>query len=372
MSKNLVYIKENNNQINLIKEQNLKAIIFILKIFFHSYEDSNFEPLNEQEEKYNHEEKDMIKELDTIELIQNENTNNEGKSMLNKSTESTEKEKQTNSKKKLKRKKKVNSKRKVLRRCLIRRIKLRKKRIITPSKNTNNINKIDIEKKDNNPNEEQSLNSQIGYEHKNVKDISKIREEDKKLEDLKKDKKVKNNPNDNKQNDNKYDAMSVSSLDKNDNIQNDNQNEENIINPNINNNADNLSISSEQNQINQNNSSQHGMSEDNSLNDSNSKVNQNQGVFFYQDNQENNEGDEQVPYDEMTYVQTYENDSFNNQGFGLNVGSNTILDLFENNDDFSMIDYLNHYDNENDEENQLNSEGVEDLRNLESNNERKK
>ena len=389
------YKEENNKQTNLDHEQNLQFIIYCLQMFFASPEESNFEHINEQEEKLYNEEKDMIKQLNKLEINQNENTNTEGKSKPNESTECTEKEKQTKSNEKLKRKKKVNSISKVLKRCLLRWIKRRKKRKKTINKNSNNINIFEIKKNDINPNEESNLNSQIDNEHKNVKDIPKISEEDKKLEDLKIVNKVENNINVNKQNDNSYDAMSISSLGKNDNIHNDiqnedninnptinnnadnlsisseqNQNEDNIINPTINNNEDNLSISSEQNQNNnQNNSSQHGMSEDNSLNDNNSPINQNQGVILYEANQVNNEGGVQAPSGDMTYHQTYENDFSNNQEFGLNNGTNAFEEFpYNNNQDFdSMVDYLNHLNNENEGENQLNSDDFDNLKKLESN-----
>ena len=389
------YKEENNKQTNLDHEQNLQFIIYCLQMFFASPEESNFEHINEQEEKLYNEEKDMIKQLNKLEINQNENTNTEGKSKPNESTECTEKEKQTKSNEKLKRKKKVNSISKVLKRCLLRWIKRRKKRKKTINKNSNNINIFEIKKNDINPNEESNLNSQIDNEHKNVKDIPKISEEDKKLEDLKIVNKVENNINVNKQNDNSYDAMSISSLGKNDNIHNDiqnedninnptinnnadnlsisseqNQNEDNIINPTINNNEDNLSISSEQNQNNnQNNSSQHGMSEDNSLNDNNSPINQNQGVILYEANQVNNEGGVQAPSGDMTYHQTYENDFSNNQEFGLNNGTNAFEEFpYDNNQDFdSMIDYINHLNNENEGENQLNSDDFDNLKKLESN-----
>ena len=364
------YKEENNKQTNLDHEQNLQFIIYCLQMFFASPEESNFEHINEQEEKLYNEEKDMIKQLNKLEINQNENTNTEGKSKPNESTECTEKEKQTKSNEKLKRKKKVNSISKVLKRCLLRWIKRRKKRKKTINKNSNNINIFEIKKNDINPNEESNLNSQIDNEHKNVKDIPKISEEDKKLEDLKIVNKVENNINVNKQNDNSYDAMSISSLGKNDNIHNDIQNEDNINNPTINNNADNLSISSEQNQNNnQNNSSQHGMSEDNSLNDNNSPINQNQGVILYEANQVNNEGGVQAPSGDMTYHQTYENDFSNNQEFGLNNGTNAFEEFpYDNNQDFdSMIDYINHLNNENEGENQLNSDDFDNLKKLESN-----
>lgn len=364
------YKEENNKQTNLDHEQNLQFIIYCLQMFFASPEESNFEHINEQEEKLYNEEKDMIKQLNKLEINQNENTNTEGKSKPNESTECTEKEKQTKSNEKLKRKKKVNSISKVLKRCLLRPIKRRKKRKKTINKNSNNINIFEIKKNDINPNEESNLNSQIDNEHKNVKDIPKISEEDKKLEDLKIVNKVENNINVNKQNDNSYDAMSISSLGKNDNIHNDIQNEDNINNPTINNNADNLSISSEQNQNNnQNNSSQHGMSEDNSLNDNNSPINQNQGVILYEANQVNNEGGVQAPSGDMTYHQTYENDFSNNQEFGLNNGTNAFEEFpYDNNQDFdSMIDYINHLNNENEGENQLNSDDFDNLKKLESN-----
>ena len=389
------YKEENNKQTNLDHEQNLQFIIYCLQMFFASPEESNFEHINEQVEKLYNEEKDMIKQLNKLEINQNENTNTEGKSKPNESTECTEKEKQTKSNEKLKRKKKVNSISKVLKRCLLRWIKRRKKRKKTINKNSNNINIFEIKKNDINPNEESNLNSQIDNEHKNVKDIPKISEEDKKLEDLKIVNKVENNINVNKQNDNSYDAMSISSLGKNDNIHNDiqnedninnptinnnadnlsisseqNQNEDNIINPTINNNEDNLSISSEQNQNNnQNNSSQHGMSEDNSLNDNNSPINQNQGVILYEANQVNNEGGVQAPSGDMTYHQTYENDFSNNQEFGLNNGTNAFEEFpYNNNQDFdSMVDYLNHLNNENEGENQLNSDDFDNLKKLESN-----
>ena len=389
------YKEENNKQTNLDHKQNLQFIIYCLQMFFASPEESNFEHINEQEEKLYNEEKDMIKQLNKLEINQNENTNTEGKSKPNESTECTEKEKQTKSNEKLKRKKKVNSISKVLKRCLLRWIKRRKKRKKTINKNSNNINIFEIKKNDINPNEESNLNSQIDNEHKNVKDIPKISEEDKKLEDLKIVNKVENNINVNKQNDNSYDAMSISSLGKNDNIHNDiqnedninnptinnnadnlsisseqNQNEDNIINPTINNNEDNLSISSEQNQNNnQNNSSQHGMSEDNSLNDNNSPINQNQGVILYEANQVNNEGGVQAPSGDMTYHQTYENDFSNNQEFGLNNGTNAFEEFpYDNNQDFdSMIDYINHLNNENEGENQLNSDDFDNLKKLESN-----
>ena len=389
------YKEENNKQTNLDHKQNLQFIIYCLQMFFASPEESNFEHINEQEEKLYNEEKDMIKQLNKLEINQNENTNTEGKSKPNESTECTEKEKQTKSNEKLKRKKKVNSISKVLKRCLLRWIKRRKKRKKTINKNSNNINIFEIKKNDINPNEESNLNSQIDNEHKNVKDIPKISEEDKKLEDLKIVNKVENNINVNKQNDNSYDAMSISSLGKNDNIHNDiqnedninnptinnnadnlsisseqNQNEDNIINPTINNNEDNLSISSEQNQNNnQNNSSQHGMSEDNSLNDNNSTINQNQGVILYEANQVNNEGGVQAPSGDMTYHQTYENDFSNNQEFGLNNGTNAFEEFpYDNNQDFdSMIDYINHLNNENEGENQLNSDDFDNLKKLESN-----
>ena len=132
----------------------------------------------------------------------------------------------------------------------------------------------------------------------------------------------------------------------------------------------NLSISSEQNQNNnQNNSSQHGMSEDNSLNDNNSPINQNQGVILYEANQVNNEGGVQAPSGDMTYHQTYENDFSNNQEFGLNNGTNAFEEFpYDNNQDFdSMIDYINHLNNENEGENQLNSDDFDNLKKLESN-----
>ena len=214
------------------------------------------------------------------------------------------------------------------------------------------------------------MNSQRDDENKNIKVSSKIREEHKKFEDIKEDKKIENNPNSKKQNDNSYDAMSVSSLGKNDIIQNDNQNEDNMINPTINN-VGNLSISSEQNQNNnQNNSLQHSISEDNSLDDNNAQTNQNQGAFLYQDNQENDGGDDPVPNGDMTFSQTYEVDSFNNQGFVFNYGTNTFQEtVFDNQEDLnSMIDYLNHYANE--KEDILNSEDINNLQHLESNHKR--
>ena len=133
----------------------------------------------------------------------------------------------------------------------------------------------------------------------------------------------------------------------------------------------NLSISSEQNQNNnQNNSLQHSISEDNSLDDNNAQTNQNQGAFLYQDNQENDGGDDPVPNGDMTFSQTYEVDSFNNQGFVFNYGTNTFQEtVFDNQEDLnSMIDYLNHYANE--KEDILNSEDINNLQHLESNHKR--
>ena len=360
------------NNIQTKSRKNIESIIIFLKMFFDSSEEPNFETLNEQKEKYCNEDKDMLKKMNNIEN-ENEDTDAE-KSKPNESTDCTQKIKQSKSKQKLKRK--VNSKRKILKRCLKRRIIKRKKRKKISNQYSNNLKKIELKKNKINLNEEPIIltkhvinlneepivNSQRDAENKNIKVSSKIREEHKKFEDIKEDKKIENNPNSN-------DAMSVSSLGKNDIIQNDNQNEDNIINTTINN-VGNLSISSEQNQNNnQNNSLQHSISEDNSLDDNNAQTNQNQGTFLYQDNQENDGGDDPVPNGDMTFSQTYEVDSFNNQGFVFNYGINTFQEtVFENQEDLnSMIDYLNHYENEKED---INSEDINNLQHLESNHKR--
>ena len=297
---------QSNNYLknNLIKvEKNLDSIKNY-NIQPNAPEEANFDQLNEQEEKFNNEEKPITIQLGKID--ENPNSKTDIKEQVNKkkSTDCTEEKKST-------------------------------PKSINEIKNTiNNFNQI-----------ENTGN------HQNIQEFPKVFEKE---QDVKEEEKTENIPNINDQNNNKEDAMSISSLGNNDNAQIENINEENVINTINNHNTGNLS---EQNQYNIH-SSQLGICKEDSLQVNNIQDNQNENIFIERVT-ENNEFPDPEPVGDTTFAHTYNHNYNNIQGMGQDSFYEFSVEELN-----SMLEYKEYYENTDEI---LSPEGLDAIRNICSN-----
>ena len=297
---------QSNNYLknNLIKvEKNLDSIKNY-NIQPNAPEEANFEQLNEQEEKFDNEEKPITIQLGKIDENPNAKTNIKEQVNQKKSTDCTEEKKST-------------------------------PKSINEIKNTiNNFN--------------QNENTR---NHQNIQEFPKVFEKE---QDVKEEENTENIPNINDQNNNKEDAMSISSLGNNDNAQIENINEENVINTINNHNTGNLS---EQNQNNIH-SSQLGICQEDSLQVNNIQDNQNENIFLERVT-ENNEFPYPEPVGDTTFNHTYNHNYNNIQGMGQDSFYEFSVEELN-----SMLEYKEYYENTDEI---LSPEGLDANRNICSN-----
>ena len=320
---------QSNNYLknNLIKvEKNLDSIKNY-NIQPNPPDEANFEELNEQEEKFDNEEKAIAIQLGKIDENQNAKTDIKEQVGQKKSTDCTEEKKST-------------------------------PKSINKIKNTiSNFNQI-----------ENTGN------HQNIQEFPKVFEKE---QDVKEEEKTENIPNindqnnnkedamsitslGNDQNNNKEDAMSISSLGNNDNAQIENINEENVINTINNHNTGNLS---EQNQYNIH-SSQLGICKEDSLQVNNIQDNQNENIFIERVT-ENNEFPYPEPVGDTTINHTYNHNYYNIQGMGLETnGQDSFYDFNVEEELNNMLEYKEHYENTDEI---LSPDSLDAVRNISSN-----